>query len=160
MDKPKVDIAPSAYLGAAAAVLILPLRITSAAVIAAAVHELCHYLALKLCKIRITSVQIRMSGVSIVTGYLTPLQQILCAAAGPAGSLCLYLLRCRIPVISLFGLVHGLFNLLPLYPLDGGRILQGICQLLQEISIRCKNTLQRSLSGSTIELTKNKEDSL
>ena len=47
--------------------------------------------------------------------------ECLCALAGPLGSLILAFLP--FSTLALCGLVQGLFNLLPIMPLDGGRIL-------------------------------------
>jgi len=44
--------------------------------------------------------------------------------AGPAGSMLLLLLSRSAPKIAVCGLFHGLYNLLPVLPLDGGRLLQ------------------------------------
>lgn len=58
-------------------------------------------------------------------------KEALCALAGPVGSFSVVLLAEYFPEAALFGLVQGLYNLLPVYPLDGGRILR--CLLPWEI---------------------------
>ena len=62
-------------------------------------------------------------------GCLSPVRELLAAAAGPVGSLSLMLMGRFFPRLALCGLVQGLFNLLPIYPLDGGRILRRALEL-------------------------------
>ena len=55
-------------------------------------------------------------------------KQMICILAGPAGSLLLLLTAEYLPRLALCGLVQGLFNLMPLHPLDGGRALRCIME--------------------------------
>ena len=51
-----------------------------------------------------------------------------CAVTGPACGLCLVLLYRWFPELALFALFHSVYNLLPMYPADGGRIFAGLCK--------------------------------
>lgn len=125
----ELSVSAGSYLIGAAALLILPLKLLCAAFLAAAVHEGCHLMALKLCHAGVQRIRIGLGGARIEASPLPPLQELLCALAGPVGSF-LCLLPCRwFPLLALCGLTQGLFNLLPVYPLDGGRILYCICNL-------------------------------
>lgn len=106
----------------ALALLILPLRFLTAALLAAAVHELCHCAAITLCGGHVTALRICVGRTVMETTPLTPGRELLCALAGPAGSFLLLFFAHRLPLTALLALVQGTFNLLPVYPLDGGRI--------------------------------------
>lgn len=133
MTKPSpVDFTLSAgsFILGALLVLLLPLRLLLAIALAAAAHECGHLLALQFFHIPVLAVRIHGSGILIRTPPLSPLCELLCALAGPAGSfLCLFLSG-RFPLLALCALVQGLFNLLPVYPLDGGRALKSAATLL------------------------------
>lgn len=119
-----VQIEPAAYLLGALLVLTLPLNWFLAALTAALIHELCHILGIRLAGGQFLDIQIGAGGARITVGGLTTGQEILCALAGPAGGLLLLLFFRWIPRIALCGLVQSAFNLLPIFPLDGGRAVQ------------------------------------
>ena len=126
MKLPEVQATAGFYLMAATSMLVLPWHILVAFTVAASVHELCHILALCLCGNPVQEVQLSALGAKIRTGQLHPGQEFLCTAAGPAGSLILTLFSQEMPMVALFGLCQGLFNLLPIYPMDGGRMVRSI----------------------------------
>ena len=109
--------------------LVLPLPWVAAAALAAAVHELCHYLAIAALGGQVGRIAVGSGGAAMELGCLSPVRELLAAAAGPVGSLSLMLMGRFFPRLALCGLVQGLFNLLPIYPLDGGRILRRALEL-------------------------------
>lgn len=109
--------------------LVLPLPWVAAAVLAAAVHELCHYLAIAALGGQVGRIAVGSGGAAMELGCLSPVRELLAAVAGPVGSLSLMLMGRFFPRLALCGLVQGLFNLLPIYPLDGGRILRRALEL-------------------------------
>lgn len=109
--------------------LVLPLPWVAAAVLAAAVHELCHYLAIAALGGKVGRIAVGSGGAAMELGCLSLVRELLAAAAGPVGSLSLMLMGRFFPRLALCGLVQGLFNLLPIYPLDGGRILRRALEL-------------------------------
>lgn len=126
----RIVIPPFALIFAALVLLSVPIRWVSAAVISSLVHELCHILAIRSLKLRIHSVYIGIGGARMDTEPMTDMQELLCALAGPFGGLCLLLLARWIPRVAICAAFQSLYNLLPIYPSDGGRILRCCARLL------------------------------
>ena len=126
---PHINCNGLAMIYGAAMLLILPLNWVVAVVIAAVFHELCHYLAIRLIGSRVTGVLVSHIGAVMEAAPLSAMQELLCALAGPAGSILLFFCCRWIPRIALCAGVQGFFNLLPLYPLDGGRIYRILMEL-------------------------------
>ena len=135
--KPSVEIDAFAYLGVALLLLVLPVTWVAAAITAAAIHEIGHVAAVFLTGNRILHLRIGCRGAEITAEPMTSRQQILCSLAGPAASLLLVLLCHHFPAVAVCGLIQGIYNLLPVYPLDGGQVLQSLLLLfLQEEKVR------------------------
>ena len=109
---------------AALMLLILPMDWILAAIIAASFHELCHIAVLYLLHGRIKSIRFQPDGCIIKASGLPETGQILSIFAGPLGSFSLMLFCRCCPQIAVCGLFQGLYNLLPILPLDGGRLMQ------------------------------------
>ncbi len=120
------QISAGVLIFCAALVLILPLQWVGAVILAAVVHELCHATAICFLGGSIESISIGSRGIVMRTQPMSGTREIICALAGPLGSLCLLLFVRWLPRTAVCGLFHGLYNLLPLLPMDGGRVLRGI----------------------------------
>lgn len=113
--------------------LMLPLQWLLAAAVAAMYHELCHILSIRLCRGNIHSFSFSTDGAKLDIADLSPAQELICSLAGPIGGLSLLFLSKWIPRIAVCAAFQSLYNLLPIYPLDGGRALRcGITLLMPE----------------------------
>ena len=130
--------------------LLLPLRWLVAAVFAACIHEFWHVLAIRLMDGRILEIRVGATGAVIETEPLSNTKEMLASLAGPAGSLSLLLFARWFPCTAFCALVHALYNLLPLYPLDGGRALECLLSKLfpPQLARRACNVIE----GGTIVL--------
>lgn len=112
------------YLWLACLLVLLPLDWLLCAFFAAIIHEVCHVLILLLFGGRIRKIDVSVTGCMIETSQLGYWQAMFSILAGPAGSMLLLVASETAPKIAACGFIHGLYNLLPILPLDGGRILQ------------------------------------
>ena len=99
--------------------------------LACAVHELGHVAAALALGGRTERMSLTVVGAELSFSYRTPLsygQDSLVALAGPMANLLLgglfFALDWRLPAVMSLGI--GAFNLLPILPLDGGRVLYGL----------------------------------
>lgn len=120
----KVSIDPWAAVAGAFYLLVMPVTWLGAAAIAATVHEGCHLLATHLTGGWVVGITIGVTGAKLSVRFPDQKGELVTALAGPAGSFLLLGFLPIAPEIALCGQVQGLFNLLPLYPMDGGRVLR------------------------------------
>lgn len=125
-----IHIDPLFYLFLAFLLLTLPLSWLCAALCAAVFHELCHGLMLHFLGGHIRRIHIGIGGAVMDAEIPDRHRELICALAGPAGSFFLLSFHMFFPKLALCAGVQGLFNLLPIFPLDGGRALQCCLELL------------------------------
>lgn len=134
-----VSISPLAVAMFAMAVYFLDMYVLMSLLFAVAVHESGHVLCLRVLGLDIRTLSIGGGGLCIdYCGQCTTAAHILSAAAGPAAGLayaylCSYLgVMLHIAWLRLtagMSLILSLYNLLPVLPLDGGRIFAELCSV-------------------------------
>ena len=120
----KIQIDASVFLCWALAILILPPAWIGAVLLGTLVHEVCHYIAARLMGITVYEIQCSVNGCRMYTAPMDKLEEILVALAGPLGSFCLCSMIRWYPALGICALMQGIWNLIPIYPMDGGRILR------------------------------------
>lgn len=127
-----VCVRPSTLLTPALFLLLTDTPILLAALLPAALlHELAHYAVLRLCGVRTARFTLTGLGASLYVPELHRLSygaELLSAAAGPLMNLLLWVLlsltgREELTLFAGAQMVLGVLNLLPVRPMDGGRIL-------------------------------------
>ena len=122
-----VRVEGGAWIVLGIGVLILPLRFLLGVILAATFHELGHLAAMYFAGVQIEGIIIHPFGVRIQSGPMEPGTEMICALAGPlAGAMTIFAWK-WFPELAASGLVQTIFNLIPIYPLDGGRVARNIC---------------------------------
>lgn len=144
----RISVRSEVYVILAAAALLLPIDWIAAWITAAVAHEFFHYIALKVCRCRISHIQIGANGTLMNAGTMSYGKEAFCAIAGPLGGFVLLLAARWLPKVAICGFVQSTYNLIPIYPMDGGRVLfsllrkwcavtiaDGICKWTERIII-------------------------
>ena len=126
----KIECSGLWYILLAVLCLVVPLPWVLSALIAGLVHEAGHILAVILAKGSIHSVYIGAGGAIMESSPLNPPWELVSILAGPVCSFSLMMVCDIWPRIALCGLIQGLYNMLPIYPLDGGRVLACLTETL------------------------------
>lgn len=122
----KIRADATVFVWLALGVLMLPLSWLFAAAAAAVFHELGHLSAAKWRKVLYHGMSVGPGGMVMHMGNMSAMDVLLVSAAGPGASLLLFSLLHVWPQVAVCGMVQGLYNLMPIYPLDGGRILHAL----------------------------------
>ncbi len=144
-NRPQVRIRTGAYFAAALGLLLLPVQWCAAALIAGFFHELCHYGMIRFTGGRVEKMEIGAAGAIMETAPMDSLPELICALAGPIGGGLLMLAGRWFPRVAICAALQTAWNLLPIYPLDGGRAVRAaLCAVLPEgAAVRLATGLQR-----------------
>ena len=135
----------------ALSLFVIPMQWVVGWLFAAILHELSHIMAMQIMRIKIVSVTLKQSGAVIKTEAMMPYQELLCALCGPLGGLVTFILTRRsFPQVALCALVQAAYNLIPIYPLDGGRALR--CAFASILGSECAMLLSNCISVACIVL--------
>lgn len=134
----------------ALAILILPLNWVLAGSVAAGFHELCHYLTVRAMGGRVWEFRIGVGGAVMETSPMSAGRELFCVLAGPVGGILLMLFFRWIPRVAICAGLQSAFNLLPVYPLDGGRAAGCMVELLPG---KYRSVGRRIQNGLTIGIT-------
>lgn len=107
-------------------IFFLPLRWLFAAFVAASIHELGHCFTVLILGGSIHGLKIGQYGTIIEAADLTKRKEVICLLAGPLAGLLPILTLHTFPALAICSIVQTMYNLLPIYPLDGGKILRHI----------------------------------
>ena len=122
----KITIEAEAWLVMGLYLMLFPFSWVLAMVTAAAIHELGHCAALIMLDEPVFGIRIGAFGAKIETVSMEPGKEFWVGFAGPMFGLILCLFWRWIPKTALFALFQSLYNLLPLWPMDGGRMLRAL----------------------------------
>ena len=122
----RLRIDGSFYILTTILLMLVPIRWIFGAYLAAFFHECCHLAAIGLLGGHVRDITVTSAGAEITMFPLSNIKELLCAAAGPVGSLLFMIIFRRIPEFAIPALIQGAYNMLPIYPLDGGRVIKCI----------------------------------
>ena len=131
---PEIDLRPGFFMFA----IVLAALDRSGSVLpilyAMGVHELAHVVMMLACGGRVRQLTLRFADLRIDAAGLGYRQELLAALAGPLVNLVCGALFCmRSPAFAAYSLMLGIYNLLPVWPLDGGRAVR--CALAQHLPL-------------------------
>ena len=119
-------------------VLLFPIQWISAWCIASVIHEFGHIFALYILQIRPKSIRFELFGMRIDSENMNSRQEFICALAGPVAGFMVLSIARWIPRIAVCAFFQSVCNMLPIYPLDGGRALSSILRFVFQ-----KNNIDR-----------------
>lgn len=119
----RVSVKTNTYVFLAVLLFTIPVRWIISWVTAIAFHELCHYLAVKLCGGKVVGLTFGLGGADMQCSNMSDGCRIFSVLCGPLGGLLLACFGRWVPRISLCSFVLSLYNLIPIAPLDGGNLL-------------------------------------
>lgn len=123
----RINISPGFAVGIGLLLCLDPAGLCVPFLVAMTLHESGHAVCLRCCGVPITMLHIGFLGANMETGRRSNRQELLCAAAGPVVNLLTGAALWPIwPQFAVVSFLLATCNLLPVYPLDGGRMVQAL----------------------------------
>ena len=119
-----LEIRADFFIYVALLIVIMPLKLVLAWLVAAGLHELFHYIPLRIFRAHVLRLTLGYNGAVMHTEGMLPWQELICTLSGPAAGVILLLLSGWFPLLAACGLIQSIYNMLPFYPLDGGRAIR------------------------------------
>lgn len=126
----RISFSTSFLFLVAIAACLIPIQWVGAWLLSSFAHELGHLLVIIHYKITPWELRFGASGPRIRAAFRYQSEQVFCAAAGPLANLFILLFARWIPRIAVCAMIQAVCNLLPAYPLDGGRIFAGLINMM------------------------------
>lgn len=136
----QVSIKSNTYIYLTVLLLIMPIQWIISWLVAVTIHELCHFLAVKLCGGKVYKLEIGLGGANMICSTLSDKHRVFAILCGPLGGLVLGCFGRWFPRVALCSFFLSVYNLYPILPFDGGRLLR-----IKIKSDRVFNLLQRIL---------------
>lgn len=146
-------VEPSFFILLALSLVIIPAQWVLGWLFATCVHELSHYLSIKLFRLRIFQVRIGKTGILMETETMKAHQELFCALAGPIGALSILPFAKVIPHAAVCAAVQSCFNMLPFFPMDGGRAILSILHIIGVRVYACFDLWNTALFLITVAIT-------
>ena len=123
-NKQYLYVRPAALIIFAAVLLVFPLQWVCAWLLAAIIHEVGHCIFVIIFGGRVIGACVDIGGIKLHTSTMAGVKSSICSLAGPLAGIILLFCARQFPRLALCGIFQSVYNLLPIYPLDGGRILR------------------------------------
>ena len=120
----KFEIRPGTYIYIVLLLFFVPLKWLFAWLFATGFHEVCHWLAVRLCDGDVYSITVGLGGAKMKCSPMSNKKRLFAVLSGPIGGLFLVLFARWIPRTALCSWLLSVYNLLPLSYLDGGNALK------------------------------------
>lgn len=134
----KIQLRPEFCIALAAVILFLPFPWVFGWMMSVAIHEFGHYVCLRILNIDVFRVCVGLKGVSMLTAAMSERQELVCALSGPIASFLLFLVCKWLTPMAICAGFHCLFNLIPIPPMDGGRVLACIRRMRKQKKLLAK----------------------
>lgn len=120
----QVSIKANTYIYLTILLLIIPIHWIVSWFVAVIIHEFCHFLGVKLCGGKVYKIEIGLCGANMICSTLSDIGRFFAILCGPLGGLILACFGKWIPRVALCSFFLSVYNLYPILPFDGGRLLR------------------------------------